>query len=548
MLYLDDAIIERRSVRRFKPTPVDSDKILKILDAGRLAPSAKNRQPWRFNVLSTQQKNRIAELLDIFVENNTSHGTEKATAQIIRSAPNVIAVMLTSTTRSDYISIGACLENMSLKAVDLGLGSLIVCDTQSIEHELSELFDDNQLAALFVVGYDDDNQTKRNKKELSEIVSGIDIISANITAIDSLPEANVDDEPFIFISYSHRDADIVISDIVELKKFGVRLWYDRSICYGDIWDEKALSIISKHNCKGILLYISNNAVQSASVAKELNHANNRFADKSQIISIHIGDKPLSEYPIPNELSSVFATIPEEKKYIPRSVTPHIFNLQPIVSEAERLGAVSASGVYDEFSYEVSNDGVRITRYNGCSHTVEIISNVAGIPVVTIGKNVFRGNNNVYKIVVPTSVKRIEEGAFFDMTSLQEIDLPQNLDYLGVAAFRGCVSLKTIKLPDGISKLSEALFRDCTALVECDVPDTVVEFGEAVFRNCSSLRRVNMPSVKKMTEGGFYGCTELCELTIDPEIQGLEIQSFDTCPHINVTAGGFAYINGKGNRV
>ncbi|MDE6075509.1 MAG: leucine-rich repeat protein, partial [Clostridia bacterium] len=440
--------------------------------------------------------------------------------------------MLTDTAVSDYISLGACLENMSLKAVDLGLGSLIICDTQSIENELVELFGDEKLAALFVVGYADDSCPRHSKKPLTEIVRGIKTAETDNGKLDTLPEADISAEPFLFISYSHRDANIVISDIAELKKFGVRLWYDRSICSGEIWDKKALSVIDRPNCAGVLVYVSENAVRSESIAKELRSASRRFTDKSCIVSVHIGDKPMSAYGIPKSLESAFSVISDEKKYIPRTATPGIYNLMPIVAVAERLGAVSENGVYDGYSYDVCRDGVCIMGYNGCSQKVEIPSAVAGLPVVTIGNSALRGNTSVREVVVPFTVKRVEEGAFFGMTELENIFLPKTMSYIGVAAFRGCTKLKKVELPTGIEILSEALFRDCTALVECDVPETVIEFGEAVFRNCSSLCRVSMPTVRRMTEGGVYGCRELREVTMDPAIQGLEVQSFETCPYVS----------------
>ena len=48
-------ILKRRSIRKFKPDPVEKDVIERILEAGRLAPSAKNRQTWRFVVLQKKE-------------------------------------------------------------------------------------------------------------------------------------------------------------------------------------------------------------------------------------------------------------------------------------------------------------------------------------------------------------------------------------------------------------------------------------------------------------------------------------------------------------
>jgi nitroreductase len=51
MLTVAEAIEKRRSIRKFKPDPVPDELINQILEAGRLAPSGTNRQPWRFQVI-----------------------------------------------------------------------------------------------------------------------------------------------------------------------------------------------------------------------------------------------------------------------------------------------------------------------------------------------------------------------------------------------------------------------------------------------------------------------------------------------------------------
>jgi nitroreductase len=45
------AIESRRSIRKYKPVPIPDGDLKKILEAGRLAPSAGNKQPWGFVVV-----------------------------------------------------------------------------------------------------------------------------------------------------------------------------------------------------------------------------------------------------------------------------------------------------------------------------------------------------------------------------------------------------------------------------------------------------------------------------------------------------------------
>lgn len=60
---VSEAILKRRSIRAWKPVPVEKEKIEKVLEAGRRAPSWGNTQPWRFIVV--QDKAKIEELANI---------------------------------------------------------------------------------------------------------------------------------------------------------------------------------------------------------------------------------------------------------------------------------------------------------------------------------------------------------------------------------------------------------------------------------------------------------------------------------------------------
>src|SRR3972149_101845 len=62
MLTVKEAIERRRSIRKFKPDPIPDEFIDQILEAGRLAPSASNRQPWRFQVIKDPElRRKLAE-------------------------------------------------------------------------------------------------------------------------------------------------------------------------------------------------------------------------------------------------------------------------------------------------------------------------------------------------------------------------------------------------------------------------------------------------------------------------------------------------------
>ena len=110
-----EAITSRRSIRSYQDRPVEQDKLNLILEAGRLAPSARNLQDWRFVVV--QDKDKRQEL-----------STAARGQAFVAQAPVVIAACGTET---EYVMtcgqhcypIDVTIDRMSLMATDLGLGS-----------------------------------------------------------------------------------------------------------------------------------------------------------------------------------------------------------------------------------------------------------------------------------------------------------------------------------------------------------------------------------------------------------------------------------------
>ena len=117
-MYFDEVIDNRRSARLFTNDVVSENQLTKILLSNILAPSARNRQPWKFYILNTLQKNDIMNMLFNWVTLNPNERTSvKGTAKQIRTADKMV---------------------ISLQAINLGLGSCILCDTLYIEDEINQ--------------------------------------------------------------------------------------------------------------------------------------------------------------------------------------------------------------------------------------------------------------------------------------------------------------------------------------------------------------------------------------------------------------------------
>jgi nitroreductase len=103
------AIASRREVRDYAETPIPEEVELRILDAGRLAGSGQNKQPWRFVIVeSPELREQLAEL--VFAPGN------------IRGAQLVVAIVV-SGKGPVTLDAGRCAQNMLLTAWDQGVGS-----------------------------------------------------------------------------------------------------------------------------------------------------------------------------------------------------------------------------------------------------------------------------------------------------------------------------------------------------------------------------------------------------------------------------------------
>jgi len=105
------AIKTRRSIRKFKPVPVPEAQLRQVLEAGRIAPSAGNRQPWKFIVVRDAATRKA---LVPACRNQAFVG--EAGAIIVACAPD-------ESLRWHMVDIGISVDHMTLAAHELGLGS-----------------------------------------------------------------------------------------------------------------------------------------------------------------------------------------------------------------------------------------------------------------------------------------------------------------------------------------------------------------------------------------------------------------------------------------
>ena len=179
-----DAINNRRSIRNFKNEDISMEMVEDILNCGRLAPSAKNRQPWYFVILKNSMKDKVADLMIEYTKNNDETEERKklnapssvnSTAKVIKQAPVMVLIFRQKDDNwviGDNLSIGACVENICLRATDLGLGSLWIRDIVYVSEKVAEMLGHGNLELNCAVslGVPNQNPSQRPRKELKDIM------------------------------------------------------------------------------------------------------------------------------------------------------------------------------------------------------------------------------------------------------------------------------------------------------------------------------------------------------------------------------------------
>jgi nitroreductase len=154
-----DAIKTRKSVRAYMDRPVEEAKVNQILEAGRLAPSASNRQEWRFVIVRELERRKnlaqIAGRQDFIAE---------APVVIVACADTDGHVMPCGHA-SYLIDVAIALDHMTLAAVELGLGTCWIGDfDESKVKDLLGIPEKIRVVELMPLGYPADPSAKEKKR------------------------------------------------------------------------------------------------------------------------------------------------------------------------------------------------------------------------------------------------------------------------------------------------------------------------------------------------------------------------------------------------
>lgn len=161
-----EAIRSRRSIRKYQERAIEPERLIRVLDAGRIAPSAKNLQDWKFIVVRDGEKRRRL--------------AEAAMGQAqVAAAPVVIAACATKPDNimpcgqlCYPIDLAIALDHMSLAAVAEGLGTCwIGAFYEDRVKEILGIPAGVRVTSMLTLGYPAESPAARPRKRQEEIVA-----------------------------------------------------------------------------------------------------------------------------------------------------------------------------------------------------------------------------------------------------------------------------------------------------------------------------------------------------------------------------------------
>ena len=237
------------------------------------------------------------------------------------------------------------------------------------------------------------------------------------------------------------------------------------------------------------------------------------------------------------------------------------------------------------SYTPNPDGetCTVTGIGKCTDAVlNIPATIDGLRVTAIGAQAFKSCMQLKEVVLPDTVIRVENFAFFMCENLESITLSQALESIGESAFfcsaltglelpatvkqvdilmiAGCRSLTSLSvaeqnpvfysegnciiereskklvlgcntsvIPEGVTAIAKHAFQDVYQLSQITLPESVTKIEEYAFNGCSGLTSITLSStLTAIGDGAFRGCRSLESITIPEGVTSIGTQAFVNC--------------------
>ncbi len=169
----------------------------------------------------------------------------------------------------------------------------------------------------------------------------------------------------------------------------------------------------------------------------------------------------------------------------------------------------------EYTYDLYEDYVEITKYIGENVEVSVPSKIDGLPVKVIGTLCFHDTDAaVVSVTIPASVTEIGEQAFYLAEDLVSITIPDTVKKIGTRAFAWCNGLENVVIGNGVTEIPDYCFNHCASLTSVSIPESIKKIGLRAFSYCEKLSDQVLPqNVESVGDMAFAGCPALEYVTV-----------------------------------
>ena len=220
----------------------------------------------------------------------------------------------------------------------------------------------------------------------------------------------------------------------------------------------------------------------------------------------------------------------------------VYSLALSLVMALTLAAPAHALIYE---YELENGFLRFDASTGtitdcytALTSVEIPSEVYGVPVTALGDKAFQGCGMLKSIVIPSTVMEIGQGAFSGCRQLTSITIPGTVITLADASdefsgiFNDCYALESVTITGNIKRVPDYMFKNCENLKEVTLESGIEEIGRYTFYNCKSLESITLPdTIRSIEDRAFYRCASLTTITVGANLRYLGSNAFYETPKL-----------------
>lgn len=374
-----------------------------------------------------------------------------------------------------------------------------------------------------------------------------EIVSEEIPTLQTEFEAYDGSEPYLFVSYSHRDTAKVypILDALHNKKY--RIWYDESCENGNDFRDELRQRIK--GASAVVLFVSKASMESPFCGMEIIVARE---NGKKIYPIYLENAsvvpPAFEILLSNTHHSTAENLNKLVKAMVRDLPAEAMDRLTLddgklkkcedngkaIDVDEGVRIICAGAFKDRKALSIINlpetlEEIETESFRGCSNLKEI-----HIPQKTyrIGESAFRDCVSMENLTVENDCIKIGERAFENCASLSNVSLPEGLTELYAGVFNSCKSLKTIELPRQLTIMGENAFSDCVMLERVLIPSNVTKIDDLVFNGCVNLKSIELPNgLRKIGKSAFKNCKSLTKVTIPASVVSISDAPFRGCENM-----------------